>query len=484
MLDSVDWAKPSRGYLALAFQGFVSFIVCDKALGYLKTQSLAAEIFIFLICIITRNYMYTISLVIVFRHQLEISSFMQLNLKKVMPLLDQFVVSGSNFVLTILLARLLDVSDFGLYSVTWLIVISIASFLQAVIFAPMLSFSPKLTGAHRKYFFDVIFSELIYFLVLFLIIVTCVLGVSNYFEQNNTFKIAQGIILLSVPYYLFEFLRRYLMIIGKNTKLFFCDAINYFSILFGLYFLSNNELINTVLIVSVCFTTTSLIILLGSNFRLMNLFQRQSKYIDLITKQFAFSKWLAASSGLQFLNGNVFTLIAGTIVSISQVGYIKMAQNIVGIINPIYVFLDNHAQLYLAKVRYEQGVASCERAYLKIASLCMVGLVSLLLFIFLFKSEILTLLYGKESSVLSNYLSLMLLLSAITGANFLERLILKVRENTKIIFKAYLYSAIISCAVVYPLISMWEGLGAVQAMIVAQIVMLLVMLSAKRKIIK
>ncbi len=46
MLDSVDWVKPSRGYLALAFQGFVSVIVCDKALDYLKTRSLAADSFI------------------------------------------------------------------------------------------------------------------------------------------------------------------------------------------------------------------------------------------------------------------------------------------------------------------------------------------------------------------------------------------------------------------------------------------------------
>ncbi len=51
VLDSVDWAKPSRDYLALAFQGFVSFIVCDKALGYLKTRSLVADVFIILIMI-------------------------------------------------------------------------------------------------------------------------------------------------------------------------------------------------------------------------------------------------------------------------------------------------------------------------------------------------------------------------------------------------------------------------------------------------
>ncbi len=33
----VDWAKLSRVYIALAFQGLVSFIVSDKALNYHKS---------------------------------------------------------------------------------------------------------------------------------------------------------------------------------------------------------------------------------------------------------------------------------------------------------------------------------------------------------------------------------------------------------------------------------------------------------------
>ncbi len=56
VLDSVDWAKPSRDYLALVFQGFVSFIVYDKALDYLKIRSLAAEIFIVTIVLIKYKY--------------------------------------------------------------------------------------------------------------------------------------------------------------------------------------------------------------------------------------------------------------------------------------------------------------------------------------------------------------------------------------------------------------------------------------------
>jgi O-antigen/teichoic acid export membrane protein len=404
---------------------------------------------------------------------------MKIFINKLSPLIDQFVVSMSNFVITILLARLLNLTDFGLYSIVWLIVISIASLVQALIFSPMLSFSPKMSLSSKRIFFNVTYSQLLVLLAILLFFLSLISFTSYFFDLHTMFKVTLGVLFVSVPYYLFEYFRRELMIKGKSIGLLCADCLTYLTILCSLYLFEVESLYYAVMTISICFSGVVVVFMVTSNSRLVAFWLNTPEYRSLIIKQYYFSKWLVASSGLQFLNGNVFTLFAGAFVSMAQVGYLRMAQNIVGIINPIYVFLDNHAQLYLAKIKSEKGSEACEKAYLKIAILCMMGLGFILVIIFTFKTEIITFVYGKQSAELNEYMVLMIFLSFITGANFLERLISKVRENTHIIFKSYIHSSILSCISVYPLILYFEGRGAVFAMIFAQVIMLISILSCK-----
>jgi len=199
----------------------------------------------------------------------------------------------------------------------------------------------------------------------------------------------------------------------------------------------------------------------------------------MVIEQYNFSRWLVRSSILQFFNGNAYVLITGCFLGVAQVAYLKMAQNIVGIINPIYVFLDNHAQLYLAKTRFKSGVEACDKAYMKIVIFCMSSLMLLLSIIYIFRSNIIIYIYGEQPAIIYTYLDLMLVLTAFTGLNFLQRLIIKVREKTEIIYKSYVYSSIISLITVYPLITLYGGIAAVQAMIIAQAVMLLMLRTSK-----
>ncbi|WP_170940588.1 oligosaccharide flippase family protein [Pseudoalteromonas sp. NBT06-2] len=385
----------------------------------------------------------------------------------------------SNFVITILLARLLNLTDFGLYSIVWLIVISIASLVQALIFSPMLSFSPKMSISRLRIFSNVTYSQLLVLLAILLFLLSLISFISYFFDLHTMFQVALGVLFVSIPYYLFEYFRRELMIQGRCIALLCTDCLTYLTILCCLYLFEVKSLYYAVMTISICFSGVVVVFMLTSNSRIVAFWLNTPEYRALIIKQYYFSKWLVASSGLQFLNGNVFTLFAGAFVSMAQVGYLRMAQNIVGIINPIYVFLDNHAQLYLARIKSEKGNEACEKAYLKVATLCMMGLSFILVILFTFKTEIITFVYGKQSAEVNEYMVLMIFLSFITGANFLERLISKVRENTHIIFKSYVHSSILSCISVYPLILYSEGRGAVLAMIFAQLIMLISILSSK-----
>ncbi|MEH6457491.1 MAG: lipopolysaccharide biosynthesis protein [Cocleimonas sp.] len=400
-------------------------------------------------------------------------------INKIAALLDQFLVSGSNFILTVLLARLLNSEDFGSFSIAWLIVISVFSFIQGALLAPMLSFMPRMQSEEKKEFANILFSELIVILFLLCLLSLVAHEVFDVFDKRNVSQIIKGTAFIAIPYYLFDFLRKHLMVIGKNSLLLCIDSVVYIALIGGVYFFSEGKLLYTFNIVSGSFALGSLVLLFIEKYNWINPLSMVEEKRELLKEQVNFSKWLIASSGLQFLNGNMFTLILGMTISTTQVGYLRMAQNIVGVINPIYAFLDNHAQLYLARIRHEKGLQHYQNTYLKVALFCMTGLGIMLFVVYLFKDPIVRFIYGAQPREVNSYLVLMLILSAFTGANFLERLRVKITGNTKVIFKSYLFSALISCAMAYPLILFFQGFGAVQAMIIAQVIMLITMFLAR-----
>jgi O-antigen/teichoic acid export membrane protein len=63
--------------------------------------------------------------------------------KKLLVFLDQALVSGSNFVLGILLARYLGVAGYGQFALLWLIVLFFSSLQLAYIISPMLTLVQK-----------------------------------------------------------------------------------------------------------------------------------------------------------------------------------------------------------------------------------------------------------------------------------------------------------------------------------------------------
>ena len=399
--------------------------------------------------------------------------------KRHSTILDQIIVSGGNFFITIILARQLDEELFGVYSLIWLMVISVAAILQALFIAPLLSICPKLNEMESERFVTLILAELLLMLLLMCSILFIVTLVSAHFEYDAFSVSVTYYLMLAAPYFLYDYIRRRLMVQDKNISLLWLDIFSYLMIIIGLMFLLDGEIFNAVIVISIVFTISSIFMLARFGLKLEVLKKSPRKCAYLLKKQWKFTKWLLGSAFLQFINGNALTIISGAIISISQVGYIRMAQNIVGMINPIYLFLDNHAQLYLARISYKEGVKSCEQMYRKLAVACMLVLFLMLAAIYVFSEQLISILYGKQDDIISDYLILMLVVSFVTGANFLERLLAKVQENTKVIFRSYFYSSIVACIVIYPLSDRFGGAGVIYAIITAQLVMLAVVLASR-----
>src|SRR5687767_12270622 len=73
-------------------------------------------------------------------------------------LIDQVVVSGSNFLAAVIVARYLGLEEFGTFSIVLLVVLFFYSFQAALLLSPMLSIGPKQQPQHADRYFGAVVS--------------------------------------------------------------------------------------------------------------------------------------------------------------------------------------------------------------------------------------------------------------------------------------------------------------------------------------
>ena len=84
--------------------------------------------------------------------------------------IDQIIVSLSNFLITILILRILGVQSFGYFSFLWIFLLLINSLQLSYIISPMLSNGPKINNNEIELFYgSVFFQQLNFTLFLFLL---------------------------------------------------------------------------------------------------------------------------------------------------------------------------------------------------------------------------------------------------------------------------------------------------------------------------
>ena len=93
-----------------------------------------------------------------------------INDKKTLTLIDQVIVSGSNFLSSILILRYLGIKEFGIFSFFWLIILFIYSIQQSLIISPLFSNSPKYKNSNLNIFYGNIFIQQIILIILTLLI--------------------------------------------------------------------------------------------------------------------------------------------------------------------------------------------------------------------------------------------------------------------------------------------------------------------------
>ena len=274
-----------------------------------------------------------------------------------------------------------------------------------------------------------------------------------------------------------DFIRRYLIVCNKQKSALIIDIITYIARVIMLFVLA----LNNILTVSISLWVLALTCFLSVIFAIY----KHSIYISRpIIKNntivimstwhshWEFGKWLVAKDIAFWVSSQLPMYIAAILLSVSSVGIIAAARNIVGILNILFLSMENFVPLRSAKIYCTYGISGL-LDYLKRVNLYG-GLItfSIVIIAALAPEFWLKLFYGEQFRGFGWVIYYWCIYNSIV---FFQRPLtvgIRVIDRTKDIYISNIIGMVISILIAYPMITVSNISGVLLTLIIVQLVVL------------
>lgn len=381
---------------------------------------------------------------------------------------EQGSISLSNFLLAILLARVLGLEQFGIFATIWLIVLFVNSLHQASIAFPMMSMNESITRSPQ-------YRDGLNLMQLLFIILAIFLFLLIYLALDYLVPLGMNLIIPSalamVSYHYHDYIRKVLILDNEKVKLLYFTLIGYFSrfLLFGFLYLFNTniELTDVFIVITVSFTLGNLVALQKIKFG------KKSQLIDVFYKHWQTSRWLIPSGILQWFSVNYYMIIAAIVISPVAVAAIRIGQNIAQLINVALLASENYLPIKAAKKYEDNGVKGLTVYIKKVTSLFLIPVTFLIIAAIMFSEYIVEAVYGLEFVPYSFTLIWFSIMAFTLVLMSMLRTYFRVVSNTKPWFVGYVTSSVFALVFAYPLESNYGVHGALLGMLISQAIVIL-----------
>lgn len=396
------------------------------------------------------------------------------NLEKFLILGDQAIVSGANFATGIILARTLGLDQYGLFAFIWLSVLFFSSLHQALIVMPLYTLFPK-SDNKQSYLANLMAIQIIFsiftFIGIFLIIS---ISSSIYFDWNiSQFKWTLSAV--AAGFVFNDYLRRLFFTLHMPKTSLGMDVIGYGLQPILLLFLAyqNALSINSALVsIFILQMTSSLLGLLLSYRSKISIKEIKGTFTDNLN----FSKYLIGTSLLQWLSGNLFLAVGASLLGTAALGAIRIAQNIVGVLNVLFLAMENIVPVRAAEVMKSEGTKSMINYIGKISKQSVIPVLLILGMLIGFRSQIITLFYGSQFQSIDSILIGFGGLYVLVFLGTLLRFAIRTLENNKVIFLSYVLTTLFSLVMAQPLVVNYHLNGILIGLFSVQIINIIIYL--------
>lgn len=275
-------------------------------------------------------------------------------------LADQGMVSGSNVLTGILLARFLGADGFGIYSLAWAILLFVASVHLPLIVGSMMSIGPKHSAEEAPSYYGAVIVQNLAVAVIgaaIVIISTEVSGVLVPAWNIQHLALPLGMATFATVWQ--EFFRRYFFTRGRPSAAFAVDATRYviqIGSLLGCFYWAP-RLVDAGVALWIIAGAAALPAIISLKF-LGTIRYRASVIKTITVRHYHASKWMVLSQPVEWASEYAFMFATGTFLGTASVGALRASQNVAALTNLLFLGLLNVVPARAARHLHEGGKAA------------------------------------------------------------------------------------------------------------------------------
>ncbi len=393
---------------------------------------------------------------------------------------DQAIVSGSNFLTSIALARGLSLSEFGEYSLIWMSILFGINIQLAIFTSPMMSVGPiQRRVSQATYLGSVMMHQL-----LFTSASTLLLGLVLILLHSATGTVRASLILpvlvANAAYQLQDLGRRVLFYLNRTVSAFVTDCISYLGqlALIGVYFYRHALSISTTLWITGLTSAVALAVAVPFLPRLVIV---PVLLRIVFRRNWKSARYLVGATLLQWGSGNLFVVVAPFFLGAAAAGVMRACQSITNMVNIWLQGLENSLPTEASHERKLRGNAALGRYLLKSSAILVIATSAVAMIVIIDPEYWLHIIYGGHMRGYGFVLRSYAVLSIGVVLTLPLRAGLRALEDTSPILWGYAATTIYSL-ISAPLLSKTLGLnGVVWGLVGTQLILIPILLVALRK---
>jgi O-antigen/teichoic acid export membrane protein len=281
-------------------------------------------------------------------------------------LADQVVVSGGNFLTTLLLARSLGVEEFGRFTLAWMVVLFAGHLQQALILAPMMSIGPKEQARAPAFFGAILLLQLLFVGLTTAVLIAGIGLVEAIWPDYRLSALALPLRVANGSHQAHEFLRRYFFTVRRPEISLSIGALRYLGQAALLAWALRSFEIGTATALWTATLAGLAASAVGASL-VRDLAWSTDSFRLTLVRTWGFSQWLVRAYAMGWLAGNVFQFAAGALLGPAAVGMIKAAQTLMGLVQLVYFGISGVAPAEASRAFVASGTIGLSRYLRRVA---------------------------------------------------------------------------------------------------------------------
>jgi O-antigen/teichoic acid export membrane protein len=397
--------------------------------------------------------------------------------KGYLSVVDQAVVSGSNFLTGVLLGRFIAPAEFGVFVIAWTTMMIALSLQNALVCTPMSVIGVQKSVTESTWYWGSLFMVQVLLSVgicLFILIVGLILGNASFISHSHESlsPLISATIVCCFLSQFQEFFRRLLIVKLELWETLLNDAVTNILRIGGLLLLFSAgklDVFNSLVVVSVSFVIGACLGYL--RLRKDILFSLARLHQDF-KENWGFGKWVMAEMLPNTLSIQGYIYITAFFIGAQSTAALGASQNILNATNILILSFSNIMTPVASKRFIEGGNQSLTKLMMKVGILAAVPIMGFYLLAMVFAEKILVLVYKQNYA---GYGSLFVICSIYYIFSFFNRflqIMLYAKKKPNIGFLAKTASLIVMVILAYPLLKYYGVYGAAAGTVISQIVIL------------